>query len=178
MLSFKENNIFKKGDSNIMPAKSPESNKEMIIMQYKRTIESVEKLVHLSEEQWRSPIDEHGRTIAEIIGHLIPWDEYVINERIPVFKAQIGDLPRPPQDDVINTPASIRSKTESKDTIIKSFITVRESLIELIKELDEKLWRDDVTFSIGKSILTLHQYFSGLIEHDLLHFKEIENAIK
>jgi len=131
--------------------------------------------VELSEKQWRTPIDEDKWTIAEVIGHLIPWDEFVLYQRIPYLFTEIS-LPKSPDTEEINTEAAKDSQIQSKEQIINKFIVSRRSLINAINNLADELWLED--FIIGNSTLTLFNYFSGLIEHDEHHFAQIQKALR
>lgn len=62
----------------------PENNKQ-IIQHYERSLYWIKSLSDISEVQWRMPIEPGKWSVAEVIGHLSPWDEFVLNHRIPFF---------------------------------------------------------------------------------------------
>lgn len=150
-------------------------DKEQIIAHYEKSISRVNNLVELSEKQWRTPIDKDKWTIAEVIGHLTPWDEFVLHQRIPYLFTGV-ELPKSPDANEINNQASKDSQRQSKKEIIDKFIDSRQSLLKVVKNLANELWLED--FTIGNSKLTLFTYFKGLTEHDEHHFMQIEKALR
>ncbi|MGE7765844.1 DinB family protein [Peribacillus sp. NPDC096540] len=147
-------------------------DKKQIIAHYEKSIGWVKSLTNLSEEKWRTQIDKGKWTIAEIIGHLIPWDEFVLNQRRPYLLTQ---LPISPNAELINHQASIESKNRSKDETIKLFIAIRKKLINTLNDLSDTLWTQD--FIIGKNNISLISYLSGLVEHDIHHFRQIQKVL-
>ncbi|MFJ7737700.1 DinB family protein [Lysinibacillus sp. NPDC097287] len=149
--------------------------KKQILLHFKDFVDRVEDLKYLSEEQWRSPIDKGQWSIAEVIGHLIPWDEFVLRQRIPyLFKET--QLPKGPDTEQINNQASVDSKRRTKEETIEVFIEGRKNLINAIDNLEEDLWTQD--FIIGEVELTLFSYFFSIAEHDEHHFGQIQRVLR
>ncbi|KMN45661.1 DinB family protein [Bacillus sp. LK2] len=148
--------------------------KKKIINHYEQSIDWVRSLKHLSEEKWRMQIDKDKWTIAEVIGHLIPWDEFVLNQRIP-YLFQGTQLPKSPNVNLVNYQASIDSKSKTKGELINQFIMVRKKLINTINDLTDELWTQNLI--LGKNKVSLYSYFLGLIEHDLHHYKQIQRFL-
>lgn len=149
--------------------------KKKILIHYEDLVRKVEDLLHLSEEQWRTPINKGKWSIAEIIGHLIPWDEFVLGQRIP-FLFKKTQLPKSPDTELINYQASIASKRRTKEETIEVFIEGRRSLINAIDNLEDDLWTRE--FVIGEAKLTLFRYFLSLVEHDEHHIGQIQRVLK
>lgn len=131
--------------------------------------------MHLTEEQWRSPIEPGKWTVAEVIGHLTPWDEFVYHQRLPYLLTK-EILPKGPNAEDINTHAAKESRLKSKVETIEQFLQNRKLLIGAIHQIDDPKWLQSL--KIGASELTLLSYFKGLIDHDLHHFSQIQNALK
>ncbi|MGM9986465.1 MAG: DinB family protein [Bacillaceae bacterium] len=148
--------------------------KKHVINHYKHTIEWVEKLNSLSEEQWRTPIEKGKWTIAEVIGHLIPWDEFVVCQRLPYLVKGMG-MPKSPDTQIINDQASIDSQARTKEETIKRLVESRQYLIHVINMLEDDLWERE--FKIGSATLSLYPYFEALAVHDKHHFEQIERII-
>ncbi|MDQ0272910.1 DinB family protein [Cytobacillus purgationiresistens] len=144
--------------------------RENILQHYEVSIKFVESLSALIEDQWRSQIAEGKWTIAEVIGHLGPWDEFVLNKRIPYLFSK-ADLPKGPDAKEMNAESAIRARQQSKEITINQFIEVRTALYETMKQIPETRWEEEI--HIGKSTLTLSDYFLGLAEHDQHHFNQI-----
>lgn len=146
-----------------------------IINHYEETIEWVNCLRELSEDSWGTPIEEGKWTIAEVIGHLIPWDEFVLNQRIPYLIDSV-ELPKSPKVELVNQQAAELSRSRSKDDTINQFIKIRKCLVAGLRDMpDDDLWEQDL-FIGGKSI-SLRHYFAGLMEHDNHHFRQINRLL-
>ncbi|MET3202690.1 hypothetical protein CN962_27175 [Bacillus cereus] len=148
--------------------------KKQIISHYEKSIDWVKSLTNLSEEKWRVQIDKNKWTIAEVIGYLIPWDEFVLHHRIP-YLLKGTQLPKSPNTDLINHQSSIDSKNRTKGETINRFIVVRKELINTINDLTDDLWTQD--FILGKNKISLYSYFLGLVEHDIHHYRQIQKLL-
>jgi hypothetical protein len=136
-------------------------------------MEFVKSLSFLSEDQWRTPIQEGKWTIAEIIGHFKPWDEFVIKHRLPyLFSAE--ELPKGPDAQKINLESAASSREESMRDTLNKFILMRKEFYEEILNIPDELWERE--FYIGSSKLSLYEYLKGLADHDCHHFEQIKNT--
>lgn len=149
--------------------------KEEIIHHYKRSIEWIRKLESLSEEQWRAPIEINKWTVAEVVGHLIPWDEFVLVKRIPYFLKE-AEMPKSPNVNEVNNQASLESRMQMKAETIGKLLQVKQKLIDEIKDINEEFWLKEIL--IGTNSISLYSYFSGLLEHEKHHFKQIRKAVQ
>lgn len=109
---------------------------------------------------------------CEIIGHLILWDQFLIEKRLPGLLLKMGTVESPKVNEM-NALAASLSKEKMKEEVINEFIEERYRLLDIIIELSNDVFAQ--IFSIGKSHLTLGGYFDGLIEHDLHHFQQIKD---
>ncbi len=137
-------------------------------------IKFAESLYSLSENQWRTQIEEGKWTIAEIMGHFKPWDEFVIKKRLPFLFSDV-ELPKGPDAEKVNSESSSISRKESKKETLTNFISIRKELYDHILQIPDELWQKQ--FHIGKSQLSLYEYFNGLAKHDRHHYKQIKNII-
>lgn len=147
--------------------------KEIIYHHMSETIKWAKSLQRLPEKQWRKPIAPNKWSPAEIIGHFVPWDEFILINRLPFLFTE-KPLPSSPTQQKVNDEAAFESRKNSQAVTIKKFIQSRQKLLQAIKDLDNDLWTKEL--SIGKSTLTLYEYFSGLAKHDLHHFRQIQHA--
>lgn len=145
-------------------------NKEELLIHLEDSIDFAKKLGRVSEEQWRTPIAKDKWTIAEVFGHLTPWDEFVLNDRLPFFFNETT-LPKGPDVDELNRQSAEISRNSSKEDTIANFINVRRNLIIAINNIDDELW--DKEKSLGDRTITLYEYLDGFKEHDLHHFEQI-----
>ncbi|MFC0416511.1 DinB family protein [Cytobacillus solani] len=148
--------------------------KQNILLHYEQSIQWVKGLEQLSEEQWRTPIKEGKWSVAEIIGHLIPWDMFIIKDRMPYFFKDI-DLPKGPDAQALNDQAASESRVRTKEETIERFAATRKTLLSALQEMNDDLWSKELI--IGKSTLSLAAYFQGMVEHDNHHFEQIKNVI-
>lgn len=149
-------------------------HKENILNHILKSIEFVKSLENLSENEWRTQIGEGKWTIAEIIGHFAPWDEFVIKYRIPQMILD-KELPKGPDLEKTNSKSASISRNESKQETINKFIAKRKELYEAIQDVPDNCW--EKKFSLGKTEISLYDYLNGLAEHDHHHFKQIKNTL-
>ncbi|OXS72855.1 hypothetical protein B1B04_14640 [Lysinibacillus sp. KCTC 33748] len=150
-------------------------DKHQIISHYERSIVFVKSLAGITEEQWRTPIEPRKWAVAEVIGHLTPWDEFVLNQRLPFLFTE-ESLPKGPDVGEMNASAARNSRARSKDETIANFIHQRHQLIDALYEIVDEQWQQP--FTIGASELTLYSYFASLVDHDLHHFSQIQTVLK
>lgn len=155
----------KRRENNIKP-------KERILEHYHRSIQFVSKLEGWSDEQWLMPLAIGKWSTCEIIGHLIFWDQFLIEKRLPALLLETEKVVTPKVHEA-NAIAASMSKEKLKGEVIQEFIEERQRLLTFIDELSHEIF--DRNFSIGKSHLTLNGYFEGLMEHDLHHFQQIKD---
>lgn len=149
--------------------------KKQIVLHFEDLLGRVEELQHLSEEQWRTPINKGKWSIAEVVGHLISWDEFVLQQRIP-FLFKETQLPKSPDTELINHQASVVSKSRTKEETIEMFIDGRKRIIKKIDNLEDDLWNQG--FEIGEGTLTLFSYFFSIVEHDEHHLRQIHRVLR
>jgi len=150
------------------------SEKQHILMHYEKSILWLERLLYVTDKQWRLPIQQGKWTVAEVIGHFIPWDEFVINERMPLLFTE-EPLAKGPNVQQMNAAAASSSRQQSKEQTLQALLNHRRLLLQALEGLSDELWQR--SFQIGRSELTLYSYFSGLIAHDEHHFLQVQNVI-
>lgn len=57
-------------------------NKDTVIKHYQHSIEWVQSLTELTDKEWHSTIADGKWSIAEIIAHFVPWDEFILHDRL------------------------------------------------------------------------------------------------
>jgi len=145
-----------------------------IIKHYEKSLHEVKALRNLSEEQWRMPIEDGKWSVAEVIGHLTPWDKFVLEHRIPYLFTNTY-LPKGPDIEHMNAMAAKKSREKHLEETITEFVLVRSQLLQAIQQLTDEQWQQPL--NIGQSKLTIADYFVGLIDHDLHHFSQIQNVV-
>ncbi|MFJ7954496.1 DinB family protein [Lysinibacillus sp. NPDC096418] len=148
--------------------------KEEIIKHQIDSIEFVKSLNALSEKEWRTQIEDGKWTVAEIIGHFKPWDEFILHERLPYLFSE-HELPKGPESGKTNAESATISRAEKQQVTIDKFISSRKELYKAIVEIPNDRWAEK--FSIGNTTLSLYEYFRGLAQHDHHHFDQIKNSI-
>lgn len=151
-----------------------QQDKTYVIKHYKKSLDWIDNLRGLSEAQWRMPIEPGKWSVAEVIGHLPPWDKFVLNHRIP-FLFTDERLPKGPDVAHLNTMAAKKSREQTMEETLNDFISTRRQLLQDIQQWTDEQWQQ--SFKIGQSEMTIIDYFVGLINHDLHHFSQIQNVI-
>ena len=149
-------------------------NKEELLFHFENSIDFVKNLVKVSEELWRTPIATGKWTVAEVIGHITPWDEFLLKERLPyLFKNT--QMSQGPNVEELNHESALASRNRSKDETISKFINLRRYLVVAINNMDDELWEKELKF--GGKALSLYDYLKSFMEHDLHHFEQIDKVI-
>ncbi|EJQ71190.1 hypothetical protein IG7_02643 [Bacillus cereus HuA2-4] len=109
---------------------------------------------------------------ADVISHLIVWDEFLMKFRIPYFISG-QSVPNVPTDvEEMNKGAIKYARSGiSKEELIDQFSFTRKQLVDQIERIPARNFNNDYQFGAKK--VRLNNYFSSLIEHDLKHKKEI-----
>ncbi|WP_052044338.1 DinB family protein [Alkalihalobacillus alcalophilus] len=90
-----------------------EKIKKEILKHYNDSISFVESLNELTDNQWRLCIQDGKWSVAEIIGHFIPWDDFVLKRRIPYFFSD-EDFPKGPNVNQMNDKSSFKARNQKK----------------------------------------------------------------
>ena len=147
-------------------------SKEQVIRHYQHSIEKAIEWKLITNKEWRTPIARGKWTIAEVIGHLAPWDEFVRLKRIPYFLN--GDpLPKSLDAEQTNRESPLISQRRSQQDIIEGFINSRRKLLAAIRQMEDEQWERE--FAFNQKMLTPAAYFQGLLEHDMHHFRQIDS---
>ncbi|UII56432.1 DinB family protein [Cytobacillus spongiae] len=148
--------------------------KKEILEHFFQTIEYVQSLRTLTEEEWRKPIGMGKWTVAELIGHFIPWDDFVLEQRIPYIL--LGeDLPVGSDVKETNERGAQVARQEAQQTTIDRYTTTRTALYQALADVADKQWEN--SFTIGTRTLSFYEYCKGLAEHDQHHFKQLYDTI-
>nr|WP_303047337.1 DinB family protein [Solibacillus isronensis] len=109
-----------------------------------------------------------------MVGHFYPWDEFVLQQRIPyLFSGK--HLPKAPGIDELNDQSSLQARTEDVENTLEKCIDVRQELLSQIKLIPENDWLNPI--QIGQSTLTFYEYLKDLKEHDIHHLNQMKSTI-
>ena len=134
----------------------------------------MQRLEYLDEYVLRQPISEGKWSIIEIIAHFYPWDEFVLQNRLPYFFVE-STLPPVPNADDLNKQSSLLARHEDVRNTLEKCIRLRKKLMEALNAIPDENWL--VEFRTKRSRLTIYTYFKGLMEHDIHHINQIKSAI-
>ncbi|MCP1530895.1 DinB family protein [Bacillus pumilus] len=149
-------------------------SKDTVIKHYEHTLEWVQSLTELTDKEWRRAIADGKWSIAEIIAHFVPWDEFILHDRLKEFWNDRA-LCKAPDVHEMNIQSAERARHEERSETIGRFIAVRTELLQEMKKIEASRWT--TPFLIGQTELTLSSYFQGLIKHDLHHMEQVKQAL-
>ncbi|EJS54498.1 hypothetical protein CN957_29185 [Bacillus cereus] len=151
--------------------------KESILEEKLKLIEWCQTLKSVTNDVWFEPFRKRSWGIADVISHLIVWDEFLMKFRIPYFISG---------QSVPNVPTGVEEMNEgaikyarsgiSKEELLDQFSFTRKQLVDQINQISSRNFKDDYQF--GTKRVRLDNYFSSLIQHDLKHKEEIIQFIK
>lgn len=140
---------------------------------YEKLIDFLEGLKQVDDSVFFAPIAEQKWSVAAIIAHLLYWDRYFMEERLPDM-SEGRMLPKSKIDpNEMNRNAQQYAHSGiSKIQLIDEVIQYRIHAINRLRKADMKQ-----TFYIGDRPYTLEGYIRGLSEHDDHHKQQIQIAI-
>ncbi|MGX8178988.1 DinB family protein [Exiguobacterium artemiae] len=148
--------------------------KQTLLTHYQDTMDFVRGLEHISEKAWRTPYAEGKWTVAEIIGHLSPWDRFLVAERLPYILANEPFRVKP-DSQAVNEEAAKMSREQQRILTIDEFLVSRDRLHRAVELIPEDRLTDTFT-SKGKTI-SLFDFLGAMMQHDLHHQAQIEQVI-
>ncbi|WP_377865410.1 DinB family protein [Bacillus sp. R86525] len=151
--------------------------KESILEEKLKLIEWCQTLKSVTNDVWFEPFRKGSWGTADVISHLIVWDEFLMKFRIPYFISG---------QSVPNVPTGVEEMNEgaikyarsgiSKEELLDQFSFTRKQLVDQINQISSRNFKDD--YQLGTKRVRLDNYFSSLIQHDLKHKEEIIQFIK
>jgi uncharacterized damage-inducible protein DinB len=147
-----------------------------VIIRYRKLTDWLESLKEMPDEYWLKPIKEGKWSVGEIVSHLKAWDVFVWEERVSYFVSgeRIPSKPFDPEE--INRKAAEVAKSGiSKNELIDKVIVCRLHVAKMLEEVRDDIWEKKI--ELGKSFVTLSEYISGLVEHDVHHQKQIQEFL-
>ncbi|UOR13351.1 DinB family protein [Halobacillus amylolyticus] len=150
------------------------SKKQQVIGHFEDSIDWVQSLSQLPEESWRLPIEQGKWSVAEVVRHLVLWDEFIINKRLPyLFTSQ--DMPVPPDVEVMNEKAAIQARNDSKEETVDLFEQTRRELVNRLNDIEDIRYEEAI--SLQSSKVSLYEYLEGIMQHDVHHFEQIKQVL-
>jgi hypothetical protein len=144
-----------------------------IISQYEALIPWVRSLNKEGDQIWLTPMMPGKWSAGEIISHLMFWDRFILEKRLPLMKPGVTLPPAGVDPEKMNGLASEYALSGiSKKALILEFVTVREKLLDQLKSIPGEEFHADLTVNI--STLSVYSYIKGMIEHDRHHQKQIQ----
>ena len=104
---------------------------------HKQFLNFIYELSNFHEQVLRQPMQEGKWSIIEVIGHLQPWDQFVIEQRLP-FIFTNEECPPSPKVEELNATAALGARKNLINVTIEHFITTRTQLIDLLSDLDKE----------------------------------------
>jgi hypothetical protein len=154
-----------------------EMNKADLLKEKLAISEWVSSLVEIDNDLWFQPFSEGKWAAADVISHFIMWDRFFLDHRVPYIEKRIHLPKMDINAEKMNKDASVYARSGiSKQKLINEYIETRGVLLTFLGE-----WPDDIynsVMKIGKSELTVIDYFHSHLLHDIKHKQQIVNFIK
>ncbi|WP_226659608.1 DinB family protein [Guptibacillus hwajinpoensis] len=149
------------------------TDKRSVLNEYASLINWLESTaLEMSEEAFFQPIKQGKWSSAAILSHIMKWDHYLLEERIPFLHSE-ANLPRLENVEEVNQRAAEYAISGlSKEKLIAETVQARKQVVERLRLIDPSDWES--TFYIDKYPNCLTSYIKGLIEHDDHHKLQIE----
>ncbi|GIN87699.1 hypothetical protein J6TS2_40850 [Heyndrickxia sporothermodurans] len=143
------------------------------INQLTRWIDYLEAVKTDQHDHYFQPIAEGKWSKAAIIAHIMYWDRFFFEERLPIMLeggALIGITTEQIEE--------MNKKAEAYAHSGVSLLEIVDAAIQQRERLVERLQNQDLsrTFTIKEQLHTLESYVKGEYEHDLHHIKQLKGA--
>jgi uncharacterized damage-inducible protein DinB len=152
-------------------------NIDKSIKKYNSFNNFVESLKNLNDKTWTAPITENKWSIKEIIGHIMAWDKYMLEEAILKIKTNQPVTIENLNIDEFNKNAVESIKAKEKDEIIRQTLHFRTEIIKNLALIAEEKFFNNFIDSSG-NYFSLHNYLEEYIQHDEHHKQQIEEFLK
>ncbi len=147
------------------------------IKAYEAFIPFVESLKNTDGKLWITPIAENKWSIQEIIGHILIWDKYMLEEAILKIKNNQPVTVENVDIDEFNKKAVAYIKTLDKEETINQTIKYRSEIIGNLQLLPEEKFFKQYIDSSGNNF-TINNFLEDFIPHDKHHKEQIEEFLK
>ena len=133
-------------------------------------------LVGFADDVWLAPMAPGKWSVGECLAHLYLWDRFALTSRLPLL-AQDARLPAPPTVPAMNNFAANYARSSvNQAVLIEQFSSTRLELVAVLRAWPPEQWQ--VTFLIGKEIMTPRAYLEGFLQHNDHHRGQIERFWK
>ncbi|CAH1198977.1 hypothetical protein PAECIP111893_01196 [Paenibacillus plantiphilus] len=137
-----------------------------------------------SEQGWRTPIGEGKWCPAEVVAHLVKWDEYLLTTVLPAASSTIGQVEFPDHD-TYNAVSLVYARSGiSAAELLQEACKTRADLVQELRNLtEEQLFRAIPVNGHTHCPQTNTPYSLGyliweFIQHDGHHRKQVEASIR
>ncbi len=128
--------------------------------------------MEMSETIFFQPIKQGKWSPAEILTHIMMWDNYLLKERIP-FIEMAANLPKLDNVEEVNQRAAEYALSGlNKENLVAETVQARRQVVARLQQFEPIQWSN--TFYIEKYPICLTSYIKGLIEHDDHHKLQVE----
>ncbi|QHA90628.1 DinB family protein [Bacillus sp. N1-1] len=149
------------------------TDKRSVLNDYASLINWLESIaMEMTETIFFQPIKQDKWSPAEILSHIMVWDNYLLKERIPFIENGVN-LPRLDNVEEVNQRAAEYARSGlSKEKLIAETVQARRQVVEHLQLVEPIEWMS--TFYIDRYPICLTSYIKGLIEHDDHHKLQVE----
>ncbi|WP_165999876.1 DinB family protein [Bacillus sp. Cs-700] len=128
--------------------------------------------MEMSETIFFQPIKQGKWSPAEILSHIMMWDNYLLKERIPFIEME-ANLPKLDNVEEVNQRAAEYALSGlNKENLVVETVKARRRVVARLQQFEPIQWSN--TFYIDKYPICLTSYIKGLIEHDDHHKLQVE----
>ncbi|MFC0189690.1 DinB family protein [Fictibacillus aquaticus] len=130
----------------------------------------------VSEGTWKTPAEAGKWSIGEVVGHILYWDLYLIQEGLPsILNTQSISFP---DHDEYNAKSIMYIEGKSKTEIVNEALRQRDALLSDLSGLSEEKWENPisingVTADEDSMPYTLKSLMLEFAEHDRHHVNQL-----
>jgi uncharacterized damage-inducible protein DinB len=143
----------------------------------------VSALKNIKKENFFEPIAPGKWSIAEIISHITFWDNYLLEEILPLMKKDANLTPVEDYDAFNKVAADFALSGVSQEDLINRQLKARAEVVSILKEkTEEEMFANFTIYGEKKDGFSgepnsIFTYFAGFVWHDNHHKKQVEDFL-
>ncbi|MGE8203512.1 DinB family protein [Heyndrickxia sp. NPDC080065] len=144
-----------------------------LVNQLTKWIDYLEEIQGVPHEEFFQPIAEGKWSKAAIITHIMFWDRFFFEERLPSMLdgGVLSGIDANQVEEMNKEAEAYAHSGVTLSEIIDAAILQRKQIVEQLQEQDLSK-----SFTIKDNQYTLESYVKGEVEHDIHHLKQLKKG--
>lgn len=146
-----------------------------VLTAFEESVSWAASLCNRPPELWLRPMKADAWSVGECLAHMIAWDRFLLERRLPEIRrnAQLGPGPNAQS---VNEAAAFRARSGiGRDALVSEFTELRLAIVERVRIMEREA--GDFDFSINGTPIRFSDYMLAQARHTLHHQAQIDQAV-